>query len=255
MTTTIPGAMILAAGRGQRMQPLTDHCPKPLLRVNGQPLMYWPMQALARNGFIRQVVNTAWLGDQIEHYFGNNYPVHHSLTLPSSEIEITYSHEGKDFGHALETLGGICRALPLLSPDLSSPFWVLAGDIYAPQFNFSVQAVEKFQQSNSLAHLWLVPNPAHHLAGDFAISADGRAQQEGEQKYTFSTIALYKPALFQSPCCTIPLGNPLGEVAALAPFLRKAMDTGQVTAEIYEGEWTDVGTPERLALLNQDHLN
>lgn len=252
-TVNVAKAMILAAGRGQRMQPLTDTCPKPLLKVKGQPLMWWPMQALAKNGFTQQIINTAWLGQQIEDYFGALYEVasdNNSSLNTSHFINLQYSHEAQDFGHALETLGGICRALPLLSPGLKESFWVLAGDVYAPQFEFSTQELQQFIQSKALAHLWLVPNPAHNLKGDFAINEQGLAQQDGEIKYTFSTIALYKPDLFQQPLCSIPVGNPNGEVAALAPLLRKAMDLGLVTAQLYEGEWTDVGTPERLALLN-----
>lgn len=253
MSSNIIKAMILAAGRGQRMQPLTNTCPKPLLKVKGQPLMWWPMQALAKNGFTQQIINTAWLGQQIEDYFGAQYAVvsdNIPSLIPSHFIDLQYSHEAQDFGYALETLGGICRALPLLSPNLKNIFWVLAGDIYAPQFEFSPQVVQQFTQSKALAHLWLVPNPEHNLKGDFAINEQGLAQQEGEIKYTFSTIALYKPDLFQAPLCSIPIGNPNGEVAALAPLLRKAMDLGLVTAQLYKGEWTDVGTPERLALLN-----
>ena len=138
-TVNVAKAMILAAGRGQRMQPLTDTCPKPLLKVKGQPLMWWPMQALAKNGFTQQIINTAWLGQQIEDYFGALCAVasDNNSSLNSSHfINLQYSHEAQDFGHALETLGGICRALPLLSPCLKEPFWVLAGDVYAPQFEF-----------------------------------------------------------------------------------------------------------------------
>jgi MurNAc alpha-1-phosphate uridylyltransferase len=250
MSSNIVKAMILAAGRGQRMQPLTDTCPKPLLKVKGQPLMFWPMQALAKNGFKSQVINTAWLGTQIEAYFGSHYTIEALANSPRLAIDIAYSHEAQDFGFALETLGGICRALPLLSPNLQTPFWVVAGDVYIPEFEFSPSVLAQFNQSNALAHLWLVPNPEHNLKGDFAINEHGLAQQEGQLKYTFSTIALYKPALFQAPYCEIPWGNPLGQAAALAPFLRKAMDLGLVSAEIYQGQWTDVGTPERLALLN-----
>ncbi len=200
MSSNIVKAMILAAGRGQRMQPLTNTCPKPLLKVKNQPLMWWPMQALAKNGFTQQIINTAWLGQQIEDYFGALCAVasdNNSSFIPSHFIDLQYSHEAQDFGHALETLGGICRALPLLSPSLKESFWVLAGDIYAPQFEFSTKVVQQFTQSKALAHLWLVPNPEHNLKGDFAINEQGLAQQEGEFKYTFSTIALYTPALFQ----------------------------------------------------------
>ncbi len=224
-------AMILAAGRGERMRPLTDTMPKPLLEVHGKPLMQWPMEALAAGGFTDLVVNTAWLGEQIASRFG-----------PS----VTYSHEGRDFGGALETAGGVVRALPLLD----EVFWVAAGDVYAPDFRFTQEAVARFRAGGMLAHLWLVPNPAHNPRGDFGIADDGLALSEAAHKYTFSTIALYRAALFAPPWCAIPAGNPEGEKAALAPLLRAAMAAGRVSAELYTGAWTDVGTPERLAQLN-----
>ncbi|MEJ8845282.1 nucleotidyltransferase family protein [Variovorax rhizosphaerae] len=223
--------MILAAGRGERMRPLTDVTPKPLLVVHGKPLMQWPMEALAAGGFTDLVVNTAWLGEQIASHFG-----------PS----VTYSHEGLDFGGALETAGGVLRALPLLG----DVFWVAAGDVYAPDFRFTQDAVARFQAGDMLAHLWLVPNPAHNPRGDFGLSDDGLALSEAAQKYTFSTIALYRAALFAPPWCAIPAGNPQGRKAALAPLLRAAMAAGRVSGELYRGAWTDVGTPERLAQLN-----
>jgi len=240
-------AMILAAGRGQRMRPLTDATPKPLLPVHGQPLMLWPMQALARGGFQRLVVNTAWLGEQISDYFGpvpasNGHEVLSNLV----GVAVRYSHEGRDFGRALETAGGIVRALPLLG----EAFWVLAGDVYAPDFAFTQAAVDRFAVSGQLAHLWLVPNPPHNPKGDFGLSPQGLALSQAEQRHTFSTIALYRRALFEPPWCAIPPGNPHGVVAPLAPLLRAAMDAGQVSAELYTGAWTDVGTPERLAELN-----
>ena len=233
--------MILAAGRGERMRPLTDDCPKPLLRVRGKPLMQWPMEALGRGGFDRLVVNTAWLGEQIEHQFG----LQPLLNLRSA-LSISYSHEGRDFGGALETAGGIVRALPLLA----DVFWVLAGDVFAPDFAFTRAAFEHFAASGKLAHLWLVPNPAHNLKGDFGLSPQGLALNHAEQKYTFSTIALYRRALFEPPYCDVPSGNPHGVKTPLAPLLRAAMDNGQISAELYLGAWTDVGTPERLAQLN-----
>lgn len=224
-------AMILAAGRGERMRPLTDDNPKPLLQVQGKPLMQWPMEALAAGGFTRQLANTAWLGEQIEQRYGD---------------QLTYSHEGRDFGGALETAGGIVRALP----QLGEVFWVLAGDVYVPGFAFTQAAVDRFAASGKLGHIWLVPNPPHNLKGDFGLAPDGLALNQAEVKYTFSTIGLYRRALFEAPYCSIPAGNPAGTKAPLAPVLRAAMDNGQITAELYTGPWTDVGTPERLAQLN-----
>jgi MurNAc alpha-1-phosphate uridylyltransferase len=223
--------MILAAGRGERMRPLTDAAPKPLLEVQGKPLMQWPMEALAAGGFTRQLANTAWLGEQIEQRYGS---------------QLIYSHEGRDFGGALETAGGIARALP----QLGDVFWVLAGDVYVPGFAFTQAAVDRFAASGKLGHIWLVPNPPHNLKGDFGLSAEGQALNQAEVKYTFSTIGLYRRALFAPPYCSIPAGNPAGIKAPLAPLLRAAMDNGQITAELYTGPWTDVGTPERLAQLN-----
>ena len=235
--------MVLAAGRGERMRPLTDQTPKPLLRVHGQPLMQWPMQALAHGGFVHQLVNTAWLGEQIPAYFG------HQVNWPGfTRVNIAYSHEGQDFGRALETAGGIVRALPRLD----EVFWVVAGDVFAPNFVFDNLVFQHFVSSPALAHLWLVPNPAHNPGGDFGLSAVGQVRNlpKGDpgRTHTFSTIALYKKAFFAD--CGLPPGNPDGVALALAPLLRAAMDRGLVTGEVYAGEWTDVGTPERLARLN-----
>jgi N-acetyl-alpha-D-muramate 1-phosphate uridylyltransferase len=238
-------AMVLAAGRGERMRPLTDRTPKPLLAVRGQPLMQWPMQALARGGFARQLINTAWLGEQIPAYFGDR------VSWPGlPEVQLTYSHEGRDFGRALETAGGILRALPALG----EVFWVVAGDVFAPDFVFTQEAMQRFAASDKLAHLWLVPNPAHNLKGDFGLNADGCALNlpagDAGRHYTFSTIALYRAAFFLRQDTPAPAGNPQGVAAALAPMLRAAMDRGEVSGEVYTGAWTDVGTPERLAQLN-----
>ena len=234
-------AMILAAGRGERMRPLTDATPKPLLKVHGKPLMQWPMEALAAGGFTELVVNTDWLGAQISERFGAK-----PLLGGHSALSISYSDEGRDFGGALETAGGIVRALPLLG----DVFWVAAGDVFAPGFAFTQASVDRFVASNRLAHLWLVPNPAHNPKGDFGLSPDGLALNTADQKYTFSTIGLYRAALFAPPYCDIPNGNPAGRKAPLAPILRAAMDNELVSAELYTGPWTDVGTPERLAQLN-----
>ena len=250
-------AMLLAAGRGERMRPLTDSCPKPLLKVRGKPLMQWHLEALARGGFNHVVVNTAWLGEQIERSI-------------SSSLQIQYSHEGRDFGGALETAGGIVRALPLLCPTEHTDagadvFWVLAADVFVPGFKFTQAAVDRFKCSGKLAHLWLVSNPAHNVAGDFGLGLNAGAvpgelsrvglalnlpPADARPRYTYSTIGLYRKALLEPPWCSIPSGNPQGMKAPLAPLLRAAMDNALVTAELYDGAWTDVGTPERLEVLN-----
>ena len=257
-------AMLLAAGRGERMRPLTDSCPKPLLQVHGKPLMQWHLEALARGGFTRAVINTAWLGERILAKFQSVFVLQPaSLKVDklsiSEQIQLDYSHEGRDFGAALETAGGICRALPLLCPPAKSGggevFWVLAGDVFTPGFEFTQQAVARFVASGKLAHLWLVPNPAHNPRGDFGLDTDSGLAlnlpfDNPLPRYTYSTIGLYHRALFESPWCDIAPGNPTGTKAALAPLLRAAMDQGQVSAQLYTGAWTDVGTPERLAQLN-----
>ncbi len=230
--------MILAAGRGERMRPLTDSIPKPLLTVRGKALIDWHVEALAKGGFKDLLINTAWLGEQI--------PVH----FETRQLSISYSHEGHDFGAALETAGGIARALP----QLGAMFWVLAGDVFAPEFTFLQSAVDAFAASNKLAHVWLVPNPAHNLKGDFGLGTDGLGAglalnlpaDSNQPRYTFSTIALYRKTFFDD----LPFGNSQGIKAALAPLLRAAMDNQQVSAELYQGPWSDVGTPARLAELN-----
>ena len=255
--TTFPQApaMLLAAGRGERMRPLTDHTPKPLLSVRGQPLLYWHLQALAQAGVPRALVNTAWLGEQIPAYFGNEI----AFKLNEDRqyvLPISYSHEGRDFGQALETAGGIARALPQLDGigGMGGIFWLAAGDVYAPDFRFDATAVQAFAASDDLAHLWLVPNPAHHPQGDFGLSPEGRAlnlpAEHPGPRYTYSTIALLRAALFSPPWCDIPPGNPQGQAAPLGPLRRRAMQDGRVGASLYAGRWTDVGTPERLLGLN-----
>ena len=264
-------ALILAAGRGERMRPLTDHTPKPLLEVRGQPLMQWAMQALVAGGFTDFVINTAWLGEKISTHFGEKKDIKIGLQqaylLPKQLLKseqkniekvndsvaanISYSHEGREFGGALETAGGIVRALPMLRDSVDDDvFWVLAGDVFAPDFVFSQDAVDRFKTSGKLAHIWLVPNPEHNLKGDFGLQADGLVVNDATEKFTFSTIALYRKSLFSLPYCDIPAGNPEGVKAALAPLLRKAIAAQQVSGELYTGTWTDVGTPERLAQIN-----
>ena len=243
-------AMVLAAGRGQRMRPLTDNCPKPLLEVRGKALIDWHVEALGRGGVRELVINTAWLGEQISSHLGT------SRTLNGREqLSFSYSNEGDDFGYALETAGGIARALPLLG----DAFWLLASDVFVPGFEFSAEAADRFLASGKLAHLWLVPNPPHNPQGDFGLGADGLALNlplnppagDPAPRYTYSTIGLFRRELFDA----LPFGNTPGLAVALAPLLRTAMDRQQVSAELYMGAWTDVGTPARLAELNQTNLN
>jgi MurNAc alpha-1-phosphate uridylyltransferase len=227
-------AMIMAAGRGERMRPLTDDCPKPLLRVRGKPLIQYHTEALARAGLREVVVNTAWLGHQIESHFQE--------LGEAQQPRILFSHEGRDFGGALETAGGVARALPLLD----DVFWLVGGDVYVPEFTFPREAMDRFAAGSRLAHIYLVPNPPQHPHGDFALRGDGVVLQEGSPRYTYSTIGLYRKAFFSG----LPAGNPQGIKAPMLPLMLAAMDNAQLTAEIYTGTWADVGTPQRLAQLN-----
>ena len=243
-------AMLLAAGRGERMRPLTDTTPKPLLVVRGKALIDWHVEALALGGFTQLVVNTAWLGEQLAAHLNSRFLNEsglRSMRLLPAALSISYSHESVDFGDALETAGGIARALPLLA----DVFWVVAGDVFMPGFRFDQTAVDAFARSGKLAHLWLVPNPPHHPVGDFGLSDDGLALNlpptSGQSRFTFSSVALYRREFFN----TLPAGNPQGLKVPLAPLLRVAMDNQQVSAELYRGQWTDVGTPARLLALNQ----
>ena len=243
-------AMVLAAGRGERMRPLTDHTPKPLLALRGQPLMQWTLARMAHAGVSRAMVNTGWLGDQIDAHFTPELTAAHAL--PS----LSFSHEARDFGHALETAGGIARALPWLkAADARGVFWLAAGDVFVPDFAFDADAVARFAHSHDLAHLWLVPNPAHNPRGDFLRASDGRVLPDDAPhandlpRYTYSTLGLFRCALFEAPWCAIAPGNPAGESAPLAPLLRQAIAAGRVRAQVYTGAWTDVGTPDRLAAL------
>ena len=237
-------ALVLAAGRGERMRPLTDSTPKPLLQVQGRPLLQWHLQALANAGVSRVVINTAWLGEQIPAYFSDKNGVK-PIWDKRKQLSISYSQESVDFGGALETAGGIARALPQLGP----VFWLAAGDVFAPDFVFDSAAVQAFAASDQLAHLWLVPNPAHNPRGDFGL-AQGLALNDAPEKFTYSIMGLYRAALFAPPWCDLPAGNPAGVKAALAPLLRAAIARGEVSAELYTGAWTDVGTPARLQALN-----
>ena len=275
--TSIP-AMILAAGRGERMRPLTDKTPKPLLAVHGKPLIRWCMEALAAGGVHQVTINTAWLGNQISGQFGSVFAIQppsmkrEKLSIEEQywcQLHISYSHEGRDFGTALETAGGIARAIPLLYPPSKGEpgtatdgvFWVLAADVFAPDFSFNYAAVDRFAASDKLAHLWLVSNPPNKPEGDFGLVPDpccvrgtqlalNLADHDPRPRFTYSTVGLFRRALFEPPWCDIPTGNPAGAKAALGPLLRNAMDQQRVSAELYTGRWTDVGTPQRLQDLN-----
>lgn len=234
-------ALVLAAGRGERMRPLTDHTPKPLLPLHGRPLMGWTLAALLRDGVRDLTVNTAWLGEQVARFCRarEGWPADARLHL---------SEEGRDFGRALETAGGIARACPWREDTLC---WVVAGDVHLPDFRFEAEAVARFRAGDDLAHLWLVPNPSHHPGGDFGLDAEGRVHNEGTPRFTYSTVALLRRSLFEPPWCDLPPGNPQGVAAPLAPLLRRAAAAGRVGGSLHLGRWTDVGTPQRLAALER----
>jgi MurNAc alpha-1-phosphate uridylyltransferase len=230
-------AMILAAGRGERMRPLTDHTPKPLLAVNGKPLIEWHIEALVRGGVREIVVNTAWLEDQVVAALGDG---------ARWGATIRYSMEGRDHGGALETAGGIAKALPLLATHADDAFWLVSGDIYAPQFQFDAGAAERFARSTAQAHLWLVPNPSFHTKGDFGLDADGHGLADAPgpdgQRWTYANLALCRASL----CAHIVPGTRV----ALGPLLYEGMRRRAITAELYRGTWENVGTPAQLAALN-----
>lgn len=218
-------AMILAAGRGERMRPLTDHTPKPLLKVGGKSLIVWHLERLARAGFKEIVINHAHLGVQIEQSLGNG---------SQWNVSIQYSPEAI----ALETAGGIANALPLLG---DAPFLVVNGDIF-----IDIDFAQLKLHAPNLAHLVMVDNPPQHTQGDFAFIGN-KLMPEGDAKLTFSGVGIYEPSLFAE----IEKGQP----AKLAPLFRAAMLKQQVSAEHYQGEWYDIGTPERLQCLNQQLLD
>ncbi|NWL75885.1 mannose-1-phosphate guanylyltransferase [Pseudomonas taiwanensis] len=211
-------AMILAAGKGERMRPLTLHTPKPLVRAAGTPLIEFHLQALVKAGFNELVINHAWLGQQIEDHLGDG---------ARFGLSIRYSAEGEP----LETGGGIFQALPLLGDE---PFLIVNGDVWT-DFEFS----HLRRPLDGLAHLVLVDNPTHHPHGDFVLE-NGRVRDAvaGEPSLTYSGIAVLHPRLFE--------GCQAGAFK-LAPLLRQAMAAGRVTGERFAGRWVDVGTHERLA--------
>lgn len=228
-------AMIFAAGRGERMRPLTDTCPKPLLKVRGRPLIVWHILNLVRAGITDIVINHAHLGNLIEETLGNG---------EQFGATIVYSAEGT----ALETAGGIANARHLLGDE---PFLALAADIYCPHFNFE-QVIGVLEDNDVWGHphpldkrdvawLYLVKNPAHNPRGDFALNSFSIIN-EGEPRLTFSGIGVYRPSIFDAITA--------GESVKLVSILREYAARGQVGGELYRGDWTDVGTAERLAELN-----
>ena len=218
--------MILAAGRGERMRPLTDAMPKPLLPVGGKPLIVWHIERLAAAGFGELVINHAHLGGMIEAALGDGR---------RWGMQIAYSAEPPG---ALETAGGIKQALPLLG---EQPFLVINGDIFC---DWDPAAARTCLQAGDLAHLVLVPNPAHHPEGDFTLR-DGRCSAQTPQpSLTFSGIGIYQPQLFA--------GLVAGQPAKLLPLLLRGMAHNRISGERHDGRWLDIGTPQRLAALDAE---
>lgn len=228
-------AMIFAAGRGERMRPLTDTCPKPLLHVRGRPLIVWHILNLVRAGITEIVINHAHLGHMIEEELGDG---------SRYGARIQYSHEETP----LETAGGIANALHLLGDE---PFLAVSGDIYAPYFDFA-QALDVLKDTDVLgnayphdkrdiAWLWLTPNPWHNPIGDFALDMY-TLKNDGPTKWNFAGIGVYRPEMFD--------GIKPGDFVKFGPLMRKYIDMGRVGGEIYEGPWVNVGTMRQLEELN-----
>lgn len=220
---TIARAMILAAGRGERMRPLTDDCPKPMLRVGGKPLIEYHLAALQAAGIRQVVINLAWQGDRLRTALGNG---------ERHGIEIIYSDEG---AKALETGGGIFKALPRLGP---GPFLVINGDIWT---DWRLRGDLKLA-SGDLAHLVLVPNAPHHPNGDFALAGERVIERDAE-RLTYSGIGIYREEFFA--------GRQPGAFPLL-PLLQRAIRAGRVSGELHAGRWYDIGTPERLVALDRE---
>lgn len=225
--------MILAAGRGQRMRPLTDVCPKPLLTVGGKPLIVWQIERLAAAGWRDIVINTGWLGEQIPAALGDG---------SAFGVRLGYSAEPHE---AYETGGGIATALPLLG---SAPFVVVSGDIYTA-FDYAAlrpvaERIAAHSQHTS-AHLVLTPNPDHNPDGDMALDAQGRVRRQGAL-LNYGNIAVFHPALFAQ--------QPQRQAWKLFPWLYGFIDAGRVSGEMFSGAWHNIGTPEQLAALDAQML-
>jgi len=233
-------AMILAAGRGERMRPLTDSCPKPLLKVHGIPLIEYHVTKLAQCGISDIVINHAWLGEMISSHLGKG---------EKFGVNITYSSEAQG---ALETAGGIIKALPLLTKNSdgshnNEPFMLINGDVFT---NFDFANMPQLDK-NCLAHICLIENPEHNLGGDFIfknhqlknIEYLSDSKKSNESTFTFSGISLFHPDFFK--------GQHLEQTLKLGPMLKEAISQQKVSASLLNCAWTDVGTPERLASLNK----
>ncbi len=216
-------AMILAAGRGERMRPLTDNTPKPLLKAAGKPLIQYTIEKLVAAGFDELVINLAYRGGQIRDFLGDGHQFN---------CQIAYSDEGEK---ALETAGGIIHALPLLG---KAPFLLINGDIACDYPLARLQTIPL-----RLAHLIMMPNPSHHPEGDFHLTEEGLLLEHGANKLTYSGIGVFNPVLFQD----LPEG-----ALKLGPVLRSVMATGQISGEKYSGFWMDIGTPARLHQLERN---
>jgi MurNAc alpha-1-phosphate uridylyltransferase len=214
-------ALLLAAGRGERMRPLTDTLPKPLLPVGGRPLIAWHLAALARAGIREVVINLSWLGGTLRAALGDG---------SAYGVSLAYSEEGPV---ALETGGGIVRALPLLGPQ---PFLVVSGDVWT-ELDFARVRLEP----DALAHLVLIPNPPHHPRGDFGLQSGWVVNRDSE-RLTYGNVGIYRPEFFA--------GFADGRFPLIQP-LKRGIDARQVRGEIFGGRWCDVGTPARLAELNE----
>lgn len=220
-------AMILAAGRGERMRPLTDTCPKPMLEVGGRPMIAWHLQRLAVAGVTEVVINHAWLGAVIEAGLGDG---------SAWGVRISYSPEAT----ALETAGGIAQALPLLG---DAPFLLLSGDVFTDfDLRRLVVAAQRMAADGTLAHLVMVPNPPYHPNGDYALQ-DGLIAPDGAPKLCYGSIGVCHPALVA--------GVVQGCVAKLGPLLAQAARAGKVSGELYDGVWVNVGTPLDLHQANE----
>jgi MurNAc alpha-1-phosphate uridylyltransferase len=229
-------AIVLAAGRGERMRPLTDHTPKPLLPVAGRPLIEWQLLALARDGVREAVINTAWLEEQFPAALGDGSAL---------GISLRYSHEGARHGQALETAGGIAEVQDWLCEDGRPAFWVVSADIWSPDFRFDAAMAARFVASGLDAHLWMVPNPPFHPRGDFALgparpdiapeahlAVPITPEQPGA---TYANLALLRPTL----CAHVGRGRR----EALGPHLHRGVGDARVSVSMYQGRWENVGTP------------
>ncbi len=217
-------AIILAAGRGERLRPWTDVVPKPLLRVGDQRLIEWHLQALARAGIADVVINTAWLEDQFPAALGDG---------SRYGLRIHWSFEQRNCGGALETAGGIAFALPRLAPS----FWVISADVFVPDFSFGDGQLQAFEAGPLQAKLWLTANAPHHPEGDFGLSDSGLALAGVPDRLTWSSIGLFRASMFQA--------LEAGRRMPLRPLLDQAAAEQRLGAARLACDWIDVGTPQR----------